>query len=205
MSWFSKRKNQPVIPPVQEPPSLGSVTSSRPPSYRSDYSGAANGVDDYSNRRTYADSHPSTFRQNSGGNDVPPTDSYRSRMGYGGASQVTDPYARGERDINADRDALFAGSAPPAENGGGPGRFNDGPEGRPAPTPGFEEEEDVEGIKAQTRFLKQDTVAQTRNALRLAREAEETGRATLLKLGDQSGGYSSCLGGYRRPDFADLV
>ncbi|KAG8984841.1 hypothetical protein FRB90_005091, partial [Tulasnella sp. 427] len=47
-------------------------------------------------------------------------------------------------------------------------------------------DEDVERIKADTRQLKNDSVQSTRNALRLAREAEETARLTLNKLGDQS-------------------
>ena len=50
-----------------------------------------------------------------------------------------------------------------------------------------EEDEEVEGIKQQMRFVKQESLASTRNALRIAREAEETGRATLDKLGEQSG------------------
>jgi hypothetical protein len=54
------------------------------------------------------------------------------------------------------------------------------------PVPGEETEEDVEGIKQQIRATKQESVNSTRNALRLAREAEETARGTLLKLGDQS-------------------
>jgi len=49
-----------------------------------------------------------------------------------------------------------------------------------------EDDEDVEGIKQQTRFLKQESVSSTRNALRLAREAEETARTTMGRLGDQS-------------------
>jgi len=47
-------------------------------------------------------------------------------------------------------------------------------------------EEDEEGIKQQTRFVKQDTVASSRNALRLAREAEETALNTVNRLDDQS-------------------
>jgi hypothetical protein len=39
----------------------------------------------------------------------------------------------------------------------------------------------------QTRYVKQESVNSTRNALRLAREAEETARGTLGRLGDQSG------------------
>lgn len=54
-----------------------------------------------------------------------------------------------------------------------------------------EEEEEVEGIKQQLRFVKQESLASSRNAVRIAREAEETARATLDKLGDQSGEYHS--------------
>ena len=50
-----------------------------------------------------------------------------------------------------------------------------------------ENDEDVEGIKKQTRWVKQESVNSTRNALRMAREAEETARGTLGRLGDQSG------------------
>ena len=51
----------------------------------------------------------------------------------------------------------------------------------------LDEDEEVEGIKQEMRFVKQDTLASSRNALRIAREAEETSRATLDKLGEQSG------------------
>jgi hypothetical protein len=59
------------------------------------------------------------------------------------------------------------------------------------PAPGEENEEDVEGIKQRIRATKQERVNSTRSALRLAREAEETARGTLLKLGDQSGTFLS--------------
>jgi hypothetical protein len=45
----------------------------------------------------------------------------------------------------------------------------------------------VEAIKQQIKFTKSESVASTRNALRAAREAEETARNTLTKLGDQTG------------------
>ncbi|OLL22202.1 Protein transport protein sec9 [Neolecta irregularis DAH-3] len=47
-------------------------------------------------------------------------------------------------------------------------------------------DEEVEGIKQELRFIKQESVASTRNALRTAQQAEETGRNTLAKLGSQS-------------------
>ncbi|KAL8277635.1 hypothetical protein RQP46_009908 [Phenoliferia psychrophenolica] len=55
----------------------------------------------------------------------------------------------------------------------------------------MDEEEEVEGIKQQMRFVKQESLASTRNAVRIAREAEETARATLDKLGDQSDRFAS--------------
>jgi len=49
-----------------------------------------------------------------------------------------------------------------------------------------EEDEEVEAVKQQMRFTKQESLASTRNALRAAREAAEVGSNTLVKLGDQS-------------------
>jgi protein transport protein SEC9 len=94
------------------------------------------------------------------------------------------------------RAQLFAGYNP--ENAG-KNRFtasDRGPE-LPEPTPGEENDEDVEGIKQQIRTTKQESVNSTRNALRLAREAEETARGTLLKLGDQSGAFLSASHRYK--------
>ena len=48
-----------------------------------------------------------------------------------------------------------------------------------------EEEEDVQAAKQEIRFLKQSDVSSTRNALRAAAMAEETGRSTLGRLGAQ--------------------
>ncbi|GAA5895882.1 hypothetical protein JCM5296_006692 [Sporobolomyces johnsonii] len=97
----------------------------------------------------------------------------------------------------AARDELLAGAPPPGQ---GPSRFDNhggyqpqheqdgGAYGGQQQAQTFENEEDeeVEGIKQQMRFVKQESLASTRNAVRIAREAEETARATLDKLGDQS-------------------
>lgn len=48
-----------------------------------------------------------------------------------------------------------------------------------------EEEEDVQAVKQEIRFLKQGDVSSTRNALRAAAMAEEQGRGTLARLGAQ--------------------
>lgn len=44
-----------------------------------------------------------------------------------------------------------------------------------------------EAIKQQIRFTKQESLSTTRNAIRTAREAEETAQNTLSKLGQQTG------------------
>lgn len=48
-----------------------------------------------------------------------------------------------------------------------------------------EEEEEIQGIKEEMKFTKQGDIASTRNALRVAAQAEETGRETLARLGAQ--------------------
>jgi hypothetical protein len=48
-----------------------------------------------------------------------------------------------------------------------------------------EEEEDILATKQEIRFMKQQDVSSTRNALQMAAKAEETGRSTLARLGAQ--------------------
>ena len=49
-----------------------------------------------------------------------------------------------------------------------------------------DDDEDIEAIKQEIRFTKQESLSSTRNAIRIASEAEETGRNTLSRLGVQS-------------------
>lgn len=49
-----------------------------------------------------------------------------------------------------------------------------------------EEDDEVEAVKQQMRFTKQESLSSTRNALRIARETEDTATGTVLKLGEQS-------------------
>ncbi|THH34178.1 hypothetical protein EUX98_g68 [Antrodiella citrinella] len=173
MSFF-KRKDKALIPPVASEATRDELFGSRsnsasplpPPSYRSN-----------------AGSVPS--RDSDPYNSVPaPVTSSRFTDRYAKSDNVGDVYSRGKGDADVDRSELFSGYKP----GQGSGRFFDqpGPPSRAEPTEGEENEEDVEGIKQQLRFTKQESVNSTRNALRLAREAEETARNTLGKLGDQS-------------------
>ncbi|KAF9242909.1 hypothetical protein BU15DRAFT_72564 [Melanogaster broomeanus] len=170
MSFF-KRKDKPLVPPVKSelaPPgaSRGSSRStSPPPSYRSSAS-------TYVPSRDGPDPYNTMGRSKSQGS----YDSYDSPTGKPGASDA-------QSQLDRARGELFAGYTPPKA---GSGRFFDGPGIGREPPPGEENEEDVEGIKQQTRFLKQESVNSTRNALRLARETEETARSTLGRLGDQS-------------------
>lgn len=172
MSFF-KRKEKNLIPPVADP------VSSRGPSP------GAGGSSYRSNSSTYVasrDGDLAKFSPSPSPSPQPPTEGRYTRQ-----NAVGDVYSRGQKDINQDRGELFAGYNP--EKAGSGRFFNDGPgprRGGDEPAEGEENEEDVEGIKQQLRFTKQESVNSTRNALRLAREAEETARNTLGKLGDQS-------------------
>lgn len=101
-----------------------------------------------------------------------------------GSPVVKSSTSDAQSQLDRARGELFAGYNPEKA---GSGRFFNGPDVGREPPPGEENEEDVEGIKQQTRFLKQESVNSTRNALRMAREAEETARGTVGRLGDQSG------------------
>ncbi|KAF8445960.1 hypothetical protein L210DRAFT_3610525 [Boletus edulis BED1] len=164
------KKNKPLIPPVQSelaPPGASrssSRSTSSLPSYRSNastYVPSRDGPDPYSTTER------SKFQ--SGVDDYEPSVETSTSDAQ---AQLTQ--ARGE---------LFAGYNPEKA---GSGRFFDGPDIGREPLPGEENDEDVEGIKQQTRFLKQESVNSTRNALRMAREAEETAQGTLGRLADQS-------------------
>jgi hypothetical protein len=48
-----------------------------------------------------------------------------------------------------------------------------------------QEDQDVEAAKQEIKFIKQQDVASTRNARRIAEQAEATGRETLARLGAQ--------------------
>ncbi|KAJ3475178.1 hypothetical protein NLI96_g12009 [Meripilus lineatus] len=170
MSFF-KRKEKNLIPPVaSEQAARDELFSGRggsSPSYRS------NGP-------------PNPPANPYGSNQAPQPPRFEDR--YARRDKVGDVYSRGQGNVETDRNELFSGYKPPERGaGGGSGRFFDGPPPRrPEPNPGEENEEDVEGIRQQLRYTKQESVNSTRNALRLAREAEETARNTLGRLGDQS-------------------
>ncbi|KAJ6610026.1 hypothetical protein B0H10DRAFT_2061668 [Mycena sp. CBHHK59/15] len=181
MSFFKRKDNKPLIPPVSEP--QGNSSSPRPTrSSASTYVASRDG-DPYSTPSSRTASYSSDVKRNDS-RDY--DDSYQPRDKYNRNNGVGDVYSRpGEKfsKVDEDRAALFSGYN--AEKAGS-GRFFDGPQPGREPPPGEENEEDVEGIKKQTRYVKQESVNSTRNALRLAREAEDTARNTLNRLGTQS-------------------
>ncbi|KAF7310939.1 Protein transport protein [Mycena chlorophos] len=189
MSFLKKKSNnQSMIPPVQD----GNSTSPRPmrggPGSANTYVPSRDG-DAYGSRsNSYGSERSNSYssdRTKVDYNDrkTDPSDNYRDK--YNRNNGVGDVYSRGGAKLDEDRAALFSGYNPEKRTGGS-GRFFDGPDLGREPEPGEENEEDVEGIKKQTRFIKQESASSTRNALRLAREAEETARNTLTRLGSQS-------------------
>ncbi|CAE6507581.1 unnamed protein product [Rhizoctonia solani] len=194
-SWFSRSSSsRNEIPPVAEPaPSSGGYGYSNaqgnedkarqelfargsnrpadaasvnpPPSYRSNAS--------VYNQSRDGDPYASPSYQ-----QPPPVQNDR----YARNAAVGDKYSRGYGNVDNDRAELFSGRQPTQPRR----RYDDDENGQPRDRTAEEEEEEVEAIKQDTRQLKQESVQSTRNALRIAREAEETARNTLLKLGDQS-------------------
>lgn len=129
----------------------------------------------------------------------PPGPSQYQQQGYGQPSGYgQQPRQGGYRGDDGDqnRRELFKDARPVKSSFGGHdldqpyssyGRNGDDYEGEQQEGGMQDEDEEVEAVKQQMRFTKQESLASTRNALRAAREAEETGRNTLTKLGDQSG------------------
>ncbi|BGP12398.1 hypothetical protein JCM10213_001997 [Rhodosporidiobolus nylandii] len=192
-------------------PSVGgsSIQSGVPPSYRTapSYVGPSQGGSGYAQQSHFA--RPNPYGQQ-GGYGAPPggQGGYGPPQGYeqqqqpppvepAGAKGKGSWFGRGkdkEKEVEQ-RNELFAGAPPPGQYGGGSGSGGYQPHmqeqdggygGQQAQTFENEEDEEVEGIKQQMRFVKQESLASTRNAVRIAREAEETARATLDKLGEQS-------------------
>ena len=166
MPLFEK-KDQNLIPAVT-PPASNPNTSSPRPAYHHTYVPSRD-----------ADPYNSASEESL-------VDKYSRNGGIG------DVCARGGAELESDRNELFSGYNPQKS---GSGRFFDGPDTGRDPTPGEEKYEDIEAIEQQIRFVKQESVNSTRNALRMARDAEETARHTLTRLGNQSGKFLFILFG----------
>lgn len=197
---FFKRKNEPLIPPVA--PAAGQQQPKADP-YAAPAAGGYGGGDPYTKSKP---APAATLEEKGGGDPYAATPAYAA----GG-----DPYAKrnpGPRpNPNAANDAaraeLFGGFSKAADV---PAERKYGYEGREMEED-FDEDEEIEGIKQEMRGVKQDSLASTRcvlgvfsavvghpadtryrNAVALARQAEESARGTIAKLADQSGESSSC-------------
>lgn len=118
----------------------------------------------------------------------PPSNSYATSTPPGSRNGAS---ARGryEQPDDADsRQELFKGARAPARSFVDRDLDEDARQPRKA-GPGDDEDEEVEAIKHQILYTKQETVGSSRNALRIAREAEETARNTMNRLVDQSGQF----------------
>ena len=153
---------------------------------------------------------PSGYGSNPYGNEQPQQQSRYGPSGYGGLGRAN---SQDTVSTDAGRNALF-GDAPqraaqqPASSGadnsysGGGNGYDASSSGAGAygsGTPGGygsydnnreltaeeQEEEDVKAAKSEIKFIKQQDVASTRNARRIAEQAEATGRETLARLGQQ--------------------
>lgn len=138
-----------------------------------------------------------------GGYGSDPYGSSSSRPGgYGGLGRSNSQDTMG---TDAGRNALFGDAATrAAQNQGAPPQYgndnsysntggygsNDMPGGYGAEpdrelTAEEQEDQDVQAAKQEIRFIKQQDIASTRNARRVAEQAEATGRETLARLGQQ--------------------
>jgi hypothetical protein len=125
-----------------------------------------------------------------------------SRYGSGGYGGLGRTVSNDTTTTDDNRDALFGGAAQRVQqqqqqqSSVRPGAYGDNSYGDNSSqgygayqdrqlTAEEEEEEDVTATKQEIRFMKQQDVSSTRNALRVATEAEETGRNTLARLGAQ--------------------
>lgn len=142
---------------------------------------------------------PQPSRGNSYQGSAPASNPKAGYSGYGGAASNTNELF-GNRQPNPNGPSANAYGRQPANpppsyddssagystgragNGGDAGGYSTGSRQLTAEE---EEEEDVDAVKQEIRFTKQESVSSTRNALRVAAQAEETGRNALTKLGEQ--------------------
>lgn len=173
MGFFNRNK-EPLIPPVAPTGGQQAAAASDPYARRG---GPANGGGPSGDRFTTSsssDPYAGVEKARARGND--PDNPYAMN-----ASQRNAP--PGYDDNDAARNELFGGLTDADVKK--PAQRKYGYEGREFEED-YDEDEEVEGIKTELRATKMDSLASTRNTLRMAREAEENARGTMARLGDQS-------------------
>jgi hypothetical protein len=178
-----KRKDPYAIPPVAGGGAISPTSHSNTNSQPSRSPHRSNAATYNASRDGDPYNYPSNYSNYSNSSNTlvsppPPGTENELRDKYSRSRGVGDVYSRGGGELDKDRNELFAGYNP---NKAGSGRFFDGPQAGAEPTPGEENDEDIEGIKKQTRFVKQESV---------------------LRLGDQSGMYCDSLNFSREIDMS---
>jgi len=139
---------------------------------------------------------PYAQRQDPYARDPYPSRGYPSRTPPPPQTSRPPAGARGYSNDSVDpnRNALFGNRPPPQTDayGRSQGGYGGGAANEPDRYDEYQQyaqdddEGDVEAIKQEIRFTKQESLSSTRNAIRIASEAEETGRNSLTRLGGQS-------------------
>ncbi|BEJ10909.1 hypothetical protein CspHIS471_0103310 [Cutaneotrichosporon sp. HIS471] len=167
---FFKRNKGPEIPPVK--PTQGQHQMANDPyAARGGGGGFGGGRPDPYAQNGHRDPYGGVQRARATGTD--PNNMYSVQRTQGQPDPQND----------ANRDALFGGFN--ADAAKIPRQRQYGYEGREQEED-FDEDDEVEGIRQGIRETKMDSLASTRNALRLAREAEENAHGTIARLADQS-------------------
>ncbi|KAI5303513.1 hypothetical protein KEM56_007469 [Ascosphaera pollenicola] len=181
--------DQPLDPYSQEKARLAAKNNASPQNLQSPQSNGGSGRPGYSPNHANQGGYG---KDPYGSNKKSPLNGGGGGSGYGGMASVDPNEAE-------NRNALFGDAQQrhqeQRQNLGRPG-YPGGPSAEQPPpsykpyeekqlTAEEEEEEDVQATKQEIRFLKQETVSSTRNALAAAARAEETGRDTLTRLGVQ--------------------
>ena len=146
-----------------------------------------------------------SYGQTGGYGSDPYGNQQQSRYGAGGYGGLGRSNSQDTTSTDAGRNALFGDAATRAAqsqstaqqysggdssyaNTGGSGgydSYNNPPDPDRELTAEEQEDQDVNAAKSEIRFIKQQDVASTRNARRIAEQAEQTGRDTLARLGAQ--------------------
>ncbi|GMK56750.1 hypothetical protein CspeluHIS016_0305900 [Cutaneotrichosporon spelunceum] len=167
---FFKRNKGPEIPPVM--PTPGQHQMANDP-YAARAGGSGGGRPDPYAQNGHRDPYAGVQKARAMGTD--PNNMY--------SVQRTQPQPQQDTETDANRAALFSGfnaaehKAPRQREYGYDGREHE---------EDYDEDEEIEGIRQGMRETKMDSLASTRNALRLAREAEENAHGTMARLSDQS-------------------
>ncbi|TGZ84307.1 hypothetical protein EX30DRAFT_338840 [Ascodesmis nigricans] len=176
MGLFSKKDKLKLPSPAPLPPQQSSYTP--PPSQQSSYISPPPSANESRSNALFGDRKAS--------NEQNKQNPYASNTYTSAPAPASSPYSSRPGDPNpggyGNSYGERGGSGTGSGYGAGGGYADSGDRQLTAEE---EEEEDVEAVKQQIRFTKQESVSSTRNALRVAAQAEETGRSTLARLGQQ--------------------